>query len=54
VLAGLAARRFSVQEYIDALFAWQQRWKPINALISQDLPGIKVAAERSETLPRDR
>jgi len=54
VLAGLAARQFSVPEYVDELLAWQARWKPINAFIAQDVGAVRAAATRADTLNRKK
>jgi Asp-tRNA(Asn)/Glu-tRNA(Gln) amidotransferase A subunit family amidase len=52
VLAGLAARQFSVPEYVDELLRWQAGWKQINAFIAQDIAAVRAAAARADKLNR--
>lgn len=52
VLAGFAARQFSVPEYVDELLKFQVRWKSINAFIAQDIAAVRAAAKRADKLNR--
>lgn len=47
-LIGLARRDFSASEYVQALLAWQENWKQLNAYVSQDRAALHTAAQRAD------